>query len=218
MVSVTLTPKTMNATKTTPLIPDANIVVLPPNNNYVELPFPTTPFTLVPTLNNFFCIKFRFKNTTVPASPTLNKFELRKADGTTVIATSADVTVATANVYQNQFLGLFKALTLADYVGMRLFWKSSNTIGTITIEQNSVVMFEADQKNLMDDLGVKRQIDDIKIFSMGTSEGVNGFFSTNEDADFTTIPINSLMSNIIFSGNSGNTLFSWSGNLIGLEV
>lgn len=135
--------------------------------------------------------------------------EIRKADGTTVLGTFPALTSSFATKHI-----VFSNITPADWQGIR-FFSNGNTGTTTTIEADSLRAFSAELTNITDITGIKYQVDNIYIYGLG--EGLLGFISSIENNDFTTIPIAGLLSDIIFSANSGNILWTWEGYSIGVE-
>ena len=89
---------------------------------------------------------------------------------------------------------------------------------TITIEDSSILFFMADSLNITDELSNKRQVNSIKFYSVGTSESINGKQSAKEDLDFTELEVDGIMNDFIWNANSGTTMYSWSGQKIGVII
>jgi len=140
--------------------------------------------------------------------------EFRLADGVTVVATAvlnnnANVVEVTTNTIQNN---TGAAITL-----IRIFTSVFNAGGSpeVTVFQDSFSWVQSTTNNTGNIEGIKWNVDDLEMF--GSSENIFGFTGNNNLSEGSTlIPINGLVANIIWSANSGNMLWGWNGNRIGL--
>jgi len=141
--------------------------------------------------------------------------EFRLADGVTVVASSA--LISTTAVVE------FNSPTIQNDTGsaitlIRIFTSVFNAGGTpeVTVFQDSFKFVQSLTNNTGNIQGIKWNIVDLEMF--GTNENIFGFTGNNKLSEgITTIPINGLVANIIWSANSGNMLWGWNGNRIGLE-
>jgi len=141
--------------------------------------------------------------------------EFRLADGVTVVATgvlnqTVAVTELTTNTIQNN--------TGSAIVLIRIFTSVFNAGGSpeVTVFQDSFSWVQSNTNNTGNIEGIKWNVDDLEMF--GSSENIFGFTGNNNLSEGSTlIPINGLVANIIWSANSGNMLWGWNGNRIGLE-
>jgi hypothetical protein len=213
MVNVTLTAKTSKANKLTHTLPTTEkATVLTTINVYDEIILGGT-FSPVVILDNWAYMILEAKATSAHNI----QYEIRKTDGTTVLVTGTAITHATS--YGNLIVaGIFQIDNLSDWVDVRLFARNINGSGeTLTIQQDTIAIIQAPRRNLTDVLGVLMKVSELKFYSGGVSEGFNGLISDSDDFDFTTMDETQLLSKIVWSANSGNTIWDWAGQEIGIE-
>jgi hypothetical protein len=105
----------------------------------------------------------------------------------------------------------------ADWVNV-LIQVSSGTAGdSVTIKANSIVFGFAESCNLVDESLIKRNITNLYFMTMQPpQEAILGKVDSATGTEFTTVEVNGLVSGLTWSGNSGNTLYSWSGTSISI--
>jgi len=110
-----------------------------------------------------------------------------------------------------------------DLSTVRLFFRGDG--GACKIYANSITVYWAEYRNNADVEGIKYSVDNIHTF--GTTETVFGTAGTVNatgnpvpnplSVDFTTIPVDCIVNDILFSANSGNLLWTWSGTKLGVQ-
>ena len=112
-----------------------------------------------------------------------------------------------------------KVIDPADFNGMTIEMQSGSVFPrTFTIQQDSIKFYMADSVNISDERGIKRQVSQIKFYATSIAEAINGVKSNPSDEDFVTYDADGVMSSFIWSANSGDTLYSWAGNKIGVII
>jgi len=107
---------------------------------------------------------------------------------------------------------------VADWVDIRLFVEAiSGAPRIFEIEANSILYLKAESINITNEIG-KKNLTDISFYSSGVSEGINGKVSDRENLDFINVNMDNQIANKLeWSGNSGDTIYSWGGNTIGFD-
>ena len=105
----------------------------------------------------------------------------------------------------------------ADWVNV-LIQVSSGTAGdSVVINANTVVFGFAESCNEVDETLVKRNVTNLYFMTMQPpQEAILGKVDSATSKEFTVVEVNGLVSGFEWSGNSGNTLYSWSGSSISI--
>jgi hypothetical protein len=105
----------------------------------------------------------------------------------------------------------------ADWVNV-LIQVSSGTAGdSVVINANTVVFGFAESCNEVDESLVKRNVTNLYFMTMQPpQEAILGKVDSAVSTEFTVVEVNGLVSGFIWSSNSGNTLYSWSGSSISI--
>jgi hypothetical protein len=105
----------------------------------------------------------------------------------------------------------------ADWAGV-LVQVSSGTAGdAVIIKANTLVFGFAESCNITDERYIKRNVENIYFMTMQVAqEGILGKEDVDIGTTFSVVPVNGLVSGFVWSANSGNTLYSWSGTSIGI--
>jgi hypothetical protein len=179
-----------------------------------------------------------FYTASIPAmSPTVSageyiiiRMSLQNAGGATVrtvriIKANGDVLLTFAPVTQPALplvaTTIYSARTVvgnpADWVNV-LIQVSSGTAGdSVVINANTVVFGFAESCNLVDETLVKRNVTNLYFMTMQPpQEAILGKVDSASGQEFTAVEVNGLVSGFIWSSNSGNTLYSWSGSSISI--
>lgn len=213
MAKIKLTVKSLNAGKLTPNIPPSEVSITLDTGIFVELVLGST-LTLLFIDAGYAFLQFNHKSSTDQGST--HQLQFRKSDGVTVLDT---ITFSDSLAYASaRSSALLRVGLASDWIGVRVYWKRTNgTVTTGFIQANSIVGFHAQKNNIIDTDGIRWHIDDIKFYSLNNSEGLHGILSVNTDIDFVTLSLNSIVSKLIWSANSGDTLWDWSGQTLGIE-
>lgn len=128
-------------------------------------------------------------------------------------------TSTTSGVYVTASTAVIKNTLGRDMVDgditMQLRVGSGSDVGNM--EASSLRAIYAEQVNISDLNSIKYMVD--KIFIFGGAEAILGISGEGNIVDgFIEIVVNSIMSDFIFSANSGNLLFTWEGKTIGVSV
>ena len=113
-----------------------------------------------------------------------------------------------------EYIVLVTIGTVSDWATAKIQYQGDG--GTITLQQDSIKVITAEYHNLTDVLGIKYNVDNLYVY--GAGEAINGVSTSTSDDDFTTIPINGVVTQLVFSANSGTLLFTWDGATIGVEA
>jgi hypothetical protein len=105
----------------------------------------------------------------------------------------------------------------ADWANV-LIQVSSGTAGdSVVINANTVVFGFAESCNEVDETLVKRNVTNLYFMTMQPpQEAILGKVDSATSKEFTVVEINGLVSGFVWSSNSGNTLYSWSGSSISI--
>lgn len=212
MASLLLTPKSTVHGKITPNLPTSDVVDnIVTFNVFQEV---TLGGTLSPAvlLDDFVIIRLQGK----VASGT-GKWRVTKTDGVTVLGTFVPSPISNTS-FVKLLTAVIKVTDVADWVDIKIQTTNGNQSVDNTTKQDSIEIFRAESRNSTDVNGVKRHVNSIFFFSGGTSEGIGGLLSDKADDDFTELVLNEIMSSFIWSANSGNTIYSWSGLGVGVSV
>jgi len=224
VIEVVLVPKVSNrfsGLASVVLLPTAEF--LTPNNNPQIDNFVTLggTFTLVPALGQFVIFV-----AIVKATGTFVGFKIFKTDGTTELAVAA--TVNTGNnfnaLYTEPIFIDGTVITVADFVDMKVSMNGTLN-NSFTMKQDGLSMFGAEFLNIVNEQGVRRNVETISFLTRArnTTEGIFGKQSTGgaldgtEDLDFKTVALDEVITDFIWSANSGKTLYTWVGDHIGIE-
>ena len=143
------------------------------------------------------------------------EWRIKDKNGVVLYSSSAEITTT----FDRKWSGLIHILNASDLDTITIEIRSqSGAPKTITIEDSSILFFMADSRNITDERSNKRQVNSIKFYSIGTSESINGKQSAKEDLDFTELEVDGIMNDFIWDANSGNTMYSWSGQKIGVII
>ena len=103
----------------------------------------------------------------------------------------------------------------ADWINCKLEVSAGSAGDVVTIKANSLVFAFAESCNITDEFSMKRNISNIYFMCLQLNQdSLLGKISSPSATDFLTLPINSLTSDLLWSSNSGNTLYSWDGDSI----
>jgi hypothetical protein len=105
----------------------------------------------------------------------------------------------------------------ADWANV-LIQVSSGTAGdSVVINANTVVFGFAESCNEVDETLVKRNVTNLYFMTMQPpQEAILGKVDSATSKEFTVVAVNGLVSGFVWSSNSGNTLYSWSGSSISI--
>jgi hypothetical protein len=108
-------------------------------------------------------------------------------------------------------------LNPADWVNV-LIQVSSGTAGdSVVIKANSVVFGFAESCNIVDEILIRRNVTNLYFMTMQPpQEAIFGKVDIASGTTFTEVELNGLVSGFVWSSNSGNTLYSWSGSSISI--
>lgn len=109
--------------------------------------------------------------------------------------------------------GLIK-VSIGDSIKMQV--KSNNTF-IVSIDANTPLYFVAPTNNLTDSFFLAN-VTSIKIWSAGAVDAINGGQPIKNDTDWTTISIDAIMNRFIWSANSGDVIWDWIGDKIGVTA
>lgn len=211
MATLTLTPKTSTHGVWDDSLPTIDrSVVTSPINTFIEH---TALGTLtIPNLAVGDKVTVRFSHKMTIAGSVIVT-ELRKADGTSVLLTDTDTMSTTFE--ERTMSGT--VLDPNDWIGMRWFVKDTAIGGrTQTIQSSSIYSPHAPSTNITD-LNRKVMCNSIYIYSLSGNEAIEGKAHDGNKRAFTEIVINNVLSAFVFSANSGNLLYDWDGNSIGVS-
>ena len=143
------------------------------------------------------------------------QWRIKDKNGLVVWTSSAEITTT----FDRKWSALIRVVDASDWTTITIeVTTPSSAPRTLTIEDSSILFFMADSKNITDERSNKRQVNSIKFYSIGTSEAINGKQSTKTDLDFTELVVDGIMNDFIWDANSGTTMYSWSGQKIGVII
>lgn len=211
MPSVFLTPQTSNKAKFQSSIPLSDKSTgLISASILTEIVLGST-LTFTPVVGAFVSVRVRMKLSNSDTA----LFKVYKSDGVTVLASSSIVSIGTTFI---EIATLpVKVTNVSDWTGIRI--KAEHFTGSrdITIESNSIWMFQGDFTNLTDEIGIVYHILSLDFISVDLPESIQGKTSTLSDDDFTNINFSGIVKRLSWSSNSGNTIYSWSGSRVGIS-
>lgn len=210
-LTVKTTPQTSNRAKFTSSIPtsDKNSGSIGASV-WTEIILGST-LTFTPVVGTFVSVRARLK---ISASDTV-LFRILKSDGVTVLSTSPSVAMGTSFI---EIATLpIKVLNVADWTGIRIQVEHLTGTRTITLETNSMWMYQGDFVNITDEIGIVYNILSLDFISIDVSESIQGKSSFLSDDDFTNVNYSGIVKRLVWSGNSGNTIYSWSGSKLGVS-
>ncbi len=200
-------------TTTTPATDASDTIAV--QNVYQEV---TLGGTLSPSgwsTGHFVVMKLKAKS----SSSSTMTFELRESDGSTVIFTTEGVSTG-VDTYKTYYMATPVQITgTENFTACRLYVKQSNSTYTYTVQEDTIEFFYAEYKNDSDVSNIAWQVDSVYFISASGGEGFNGKLSLGsmEETTFVEYAVNGVMKGITWTGNSGDTLWSWAGSTIGVN-
>ena len=213
MTTLTLTPKSLRKGVISETLPVGNVATVVLGDTYTQVALGGT-YTVALLPSEFLFVRAKFKSS---VAGTNLYFVIRKSDGVTVLFQSAFTAISSTVFTTIKTATPLQVVNTADWVNCQV-WIYSNLPATITMEGSSLKEIYADSNNLTDIVGIRINVTDFFFYSVGASEGINGKLSNQTDEDFIELDVDGIISSIIWTGNSGNTIFSWGGSKIGVSA
>lgn len=160
---------------------------------------------------NFYVVRFGWNYS--GSSGMLKQFKITDSNGNTLYTTPTTTSgggTVTSPILQNT-----SGATLTNLRAFILH-NSGTPNKTFTVLEDTLSYIHAESKNTADITGITWQID--KIHLWGTTEEVLGAAGegVGDYVTFKTFNIDSLIKSLIWSANSGDMLFSWEGQKVGI--
>ena len=140
--------------------------------------------------------------------------QFRASDGVTVLCTASRTNTAYGRAWAN----VVQNTTGAPITGIRAYYKSSVGFGDPFVKEDSLSFVYGDFKNTTDELSIKYQVDTLSFFCCSSAEGMLGIIGNPLNDGFSELTPKTVMNGFIWSANSGNTIYTWTGSKIGVSA